>query len=162
MGRRPDSEHHQLTAVLPDEGRQAEDRGLDAQAVLVGRAVAVEVQRQRLCRGEELLPGPVVVRIRQPGGVEEVAVVVDHQAADVLGDAHQLAAPAEGVGGGAEEVAVADEVAAPQVGRQRLEHAHGRERGVAAVVDEHHVGGVAGREVDTQARAGSRTRWGCG
>ena len=56
-------EDHQLAAVLPDEGRQARQRDLRAQAVLVDPAIAVEVQRERLRGGQEVVPGPVVGRV---------------------------------------------------------------------------------------------------
>ena len=55
----------QIAAGLPDERRQAEDRGFGAQAELVGAAVAVGVAGQRLGGGQEIGPGPVGRRDRR-------------------------------------------------------------------------------------------------
>ena len=143
---------HELAAVLPDEGRQAWQRDLRPQPVLVDAAVAVEVPCQRLGGRQELVPGPVSLRQGHTGGGEEVPVDVHDQRRDVLRKAHQLAAPAEGVDGLRVEVALGDDLAGPQVGFHRLQDASSREGRVATVVDERHVRRASGGEVGPQAQ----------
>lgn len=70
---------HELAAVRPDERRDADQRGLDAEPVDAGVAI------RELDRGvDELPPRPAGARRGDARCAEEVLVVVDNEARDVL------------------------------------------------------------------------------
>ena len=121
------------------------------EAVLVGRPVTIEVLRERLRGGQEVVPRPARGRVREARRVEEVLVVVDDQARDVLRDAHELATELEGVHRGRSEVGRLHDRARREPRAERLEDAPVRERCEATVVEEDHVGRRARREVSGQS-----------
>ena len=122
--------------------------------------LAVRVSRQLLRAEDELAPGHVVGRLRHVEPLEEVTVVVDDEARDVLGQARDRAVPAEGVNGLLEEVVERERVRVLDVGLERLEHVARRELAVEAVVHEEEVGrraaGERGREAGDQILAVAR------
>src|SRR6202040_1927872 len=91
----PHSVVHQAASVLPDQRRQGSQARLQAQTVLVGQTVAILVARQRPRVGQQVVPSPFWPRRLQPGLLKQVLVIVNDQAADVLGHALQLAVVGE-------------------------------------------------------------------
>src|SRR5918993_1303778 len=85
----------QFAPGLPDEGREADQAVLDSQAMLIGETVAVDVDRQRFGGGEKIVPGPARFRVWHASGVEQIAVEVDDQTREILGQAHQFAVELE-------------------------------------------------------------------
>ncbi len=106
----------QSAAVLPDERGQPIERRFDARAVLVDGAITVRVLGQGDGRGHEVVPRPVVGRFGHPGGAEEIAIVVNHQAGDILRDTQDVALPGEGVERDGIEVLAGDQVTLVQIG----------------------------------------------
>ncbi len=85
--------------------------------------------------------------------IEQVFVIVHHQAGKILRDADQLALPDERLDGLGVKVFDCDHAAPLQVRPQRLQGAFGGVRTDAAVVEQHHIGRRARREIRCQALA---------
>ena len=158
----------ELAAVRPDERRDADDRRLHAEAVHGrGGAAGIGVARADLPAGrvagecprvtDHRVPCPVVLRLRDAVLLEEVAVVVDDQARDVLRDAELLALPAERVQRDGVEVLRLERVRFVEPLCDRLDGAPGRELRVVPVVHEEDVGRSAGGDRRREARDQVRT-----
>ena len=73
-----------VTAERPDDGFETQKIEPKQRAVLVGSTIAIQVFRELLRHSAQIVPGPVLFRVRQPRRVEKVLIVED--------DAH-VAAP---------------------------------------------------------------------
>ena len=108
--------------------------------MLVGETVAVDIPRQRFGGIQELGPGPARFRIGHARGVEQVAVVIDDQAGEVLRQAHQLPAEPKCLERLGEVVLLGDDLARCQQRSDRGQRATSGELPIAAVIDEEDIG----------------------
>ena len=168
--RRPLLIVHELTAVRPDERREPDDRRLDPEpedrrpngpqlGIARRDGLALRVARQVHRADDELGPGPAGLRLGHAEAAEQVAVVVDDEAGDVLRQARQHAVPAEGLERLREEVVRLELVRVFDPLLERLQHVPGGELAVEAVV-QRGTGRAAtppAKDVESRARRSSRS-----
>ena len=142
----------ELAAVRPDERSDPDQRGLDAEPVHLGLAVAVRVLRQLLRRRDHVVPLPAFLREGNAGLLEHVLVVVDDEARDVLREAGQRVVEPERAHRLLVEVLLLEDVRVVHSILDRLQDVAGRELCVEAVVEQEQIGRSPGREGGGQPR----------